>query len=121
APGWYFRVHILPPETEPTTHFPFAAAMPAGTKLSPEDDAKFRKMRRYAFEVQDKPIIDAQQQAIGDADFWSLDPVLLTVDAGPVRMRRTLESMVREEQERQAASPARDKRPAGASETVHAD
>src|SRR5690606_40527538 len=84
------------PHTFPTRRssdlYHFAAAMPAGTNLSPEDDAKFRKMRRHAFEAQDKPIIDAQQQAIGDADFWDLEPVLLTVDAGPVRMRRDRKS-----------------------------
>src|SRR5690606_41831223 len=101
------------PHTFPTRRssdlYHFAAAMPAGTNLSPEDDAKFRKMRRHAFEAQDKPIIDAQQQAIGDADFWDLEPVLLTVDAGPVRMRRTLERMVGEEQKRKAAKAAPQK------------
>jgi len=107
--GWYYGIHILTPETERSTHYHFAAAMPSGTNLSPEDDAKFRKMRRHAFEVQDKPIIDAQQQAIGDADFWDLGPVLLTVDAGPVRMRRTLERMVGEEQKRKAAKAAPQK------------
>jgi len=105
--GWYYGIHILTPETSNTTHYNFVAAMPSGTRLSPEEDEKFRSMRRHAFEVQDKPIIDAQQEAIGDADFWSLQPVLLSVDAGPVRMRRTLERMVREEQEKAAAKAAR--------------
>lgn len=96
--GWYYGVHILTPESAQTTHYHFAAAMPAGTRLSPEDDKKFRALRRYAFEVQDKPIIEAQQAAIGDADFWSLKPVLLSVDVGPVRMRRALQRMLKEEQ-----------------------
>lgn len=103
--GWYYGIHILTPETENSTHYHFAAAMPAGTNLSPEDDAKFRTMRRYAFEMQDMPIIDAQQKAIGDANFWDLEPVLLTVDAAAVRMRRTLERMVREEQEAASKAP----------------
>lgn len=96
--GWYYGIHILTPETANTTHYHFIAAMPSGTSLTPEEDEKFRTMRRYAFEGQDKPIIDAQQAAIGDADFWDLKPVLLSVDAAPVRMRRTLERLVKEEQ-----------------------
>jgi vanillate O-demethylase monooxygenase subunit len=88
--GWYYGVHILTPETERTTHYHFAAAMPIGTRMSPETEEKFRALRRYAFEMQDKPIIDAQQEAIGDADFWSLKPVLLSIDLGPVRMRRAI-------------------------------
>lgn len=95
--GWYYGIHILTPETENTTHYHFAAAMPSGTNLSPEDDEKFRTMRRYAFEVQDKPIIDIQQAIIGDNNFWDLGPVLLSVDAGPVRMRRTLERLIAQE------------------------
>lgn len=105
--GWYYGVHILTPETENTTHYHFIAAMPPGTKLSEQDDEKFRTLRRYAFEMQDKPMIHAQQQAIGKNNFWDLKPVLLSVDAGPVRMRRTLEKMVKQEQaEREAASQA---------------
>ncbi|MBU4611689.1 aromatic ring-hydroxylating dioxygenase subunit alpha [Achromobacter sp. GG226] len=104
--GWYYGVHILTPETERTTHYHFAAALPAGTRLAPEDAATFAQMRRYAFEEQDKPIIDAQQAAIGEADFWSLKPVLLTVDAGPIRMRRSLEKLRQAEVAKRTAAAA---------------
>lgn len=107
--GWYYGIHILTPATERTTHYHFAAAMPPGTNLSPEADQRFRQLRRFAFEEQDKPMLYAQQQAMGDAEFWDLKPVLLSVDAGPVRMRRTLERMVQEEQDRAGA----ELRPAG--------
>ena len=96
--GWYYGIHILTPETERTTHYHFAAAMPSGTKLTPENAQKFRELRRYAFESQDKPVIDAQQAAIGDSDFWAMKPVLLSIDVGPVRMRRALSRMLKAEQ-----------------------
>lgn len=95
--GWYYGVHILTPETEKTTHYHFAAAMPPGTQLSDEEAREFSSLRRHAFEAQDKPVIEAQQAAIGDRDFWDMKPVLLSVDAGPVRMRRAIERLLQEE------------------------
>jgi len=71
--------------------------MPPGTSLTTEEAAEFSRLRRYAFEMQDKPILDAQQEALGDQDFWAMKPVLLTVDAGPVRMRRALERLLKAE------------------------
>jgi vanillate O-demethylase monooxygenase subunit len=47
--------------------------------------------------MQDKPILDAQQEALGGQDFWAMKPVLLTIDAGPVRMRRALERLLKAE------------------------
>jgi phenylpropionate dioxygenase-like ring-hydroxylating dioxygenase large terminal subunit len=97
--GWYYGVHILTPDTEKTTHYHFAAIMPPGTKLTETEAQEFSALRRLAFQEQDKPFLDAQQAAIGDRDFWDMKPVLLTVDAGPIRMRRQLEKMIKEEQE----------------------
>ncbi|MDF3833203.1 aromatic ring-hydroxylating dioxygenase subunit alpha [Cupriavidus basilensis] len=102
--GWYYGVHILTPETRYTTHYHFAAALPAGTRLTDAEAAKFAEMRRFAFEEQDKPILDAQQAALGETDFWAMKPVLLTIDAGPVRMRRAIERLIAAE--RQTAQPA---------------
>jgi phenylpropionate dioxygenase-like ring-hydroxylating dioxygenase large terminal subunit len=102
--AWYYGVHILTPETSRTTHYHFAAARPPGNELDPESNAKLAELRRIAFEDQDKPIIDAQQAALGDADFWSMKPVLLSIDAGPVRMRRILERLIKA-QETEAAAP----------------
>jgi Vanillate O-demethylase oxygenase C-terminal domain len=58
----------------------------------------------YAFEMQDKPIIEAQQSCIGDADLMSLRPVLLSGDAAAVRARKVLDKLIREEREASAAS-----------------
>jgi phenylpropionate dioxygenase-like ring-hydroxylating dioxygenase large terminal subunit len=96
--GWYYGVHILTPEGPLTTHYHFAAALPLGTSLTTDEAAQFAEMRRYAFQEQDKPILDAQQAGIGNNNFWDMKPVLLSIDAGPVRMRRSLERMLRAEQ-----------------------
>jgi phenylpropionate dioxygenase-like ring-hydroxylating dioxygenase large terminal subunit len=101
--GWYYGVHILTPEGPLTTHYHFAAALPLGTSLTPDEAAKFAEMRRFAFQEQDKPILDAQQAAIGNNNFWDMKPVLLSIDAGPVRMRRSLERMLLAEQKQKEA------------------
>jgi vanillate O-demethylase monooxygenase subunit len=50
------------------------------------------------FGEEDLPMLEAQQQAIGDSDFWSLKPVLLAGDAGAVRARRVLDRLIAQEQ-----------------------
>lgn len=100
--GWYWGVHILTPETGKTTHYHYAAARPVGAELDAESDKKLAALRRIAFEDQDRPIINAQQAALGDADFWDMKPVLLSVDVGPIRMRRMIERLLKEEEEKRA-------------------
>jgi phenylpropionate dioxygenase-like ring-hydroxylating dioxygenase large terminal subunit len=95
--GWYYGIHLLTPETSSTTHYHFASARPPGSVSDAATDAELARLRRIAFAEQDKPIVDAQQQVIGDKDLWAMKPVLLAVDAGPVRMRRTVERLVKEE------------------------
>ena len=99
--GWYYGIHILTPESASTTHYHFAACMPPGTSLSPDEAREFATLRRYAFESQDKPILDLQQAAFGGKDFWDMKPVLLSIDSGPIKMRRQIERLL--EQEAQAA------------------
>ena len=101
--GWYYGIHILTPESELTTHYHFAAALPSGTSLTPEDYVKYTELRRYAFNDQDKPILDAQQTALGGNDFWAMKPVLLSIDAGPVRMRRSIEKLLKAEESKEEA------------------
>jgi vanillate O-demethylase monooxygenase subunit len=52
---------------------------------------------RQPFEHEDLPMLEAQQEAIGDSDFWSLRPVLLAGDAGAIRARRVLDRLIAEE------------------------
>lgn len=44
-------------------------------------------------------MLEAQQLAMGDSDFWSLKPVLLPGDAGAVRARRVLDGLIAQELE----------------------
>lgn len=104
--GWYYGIHLLTPETETATHYHFASARPPGSVSDAATDAELARLRRIAFADQDKPIVDAQQQVVGTQDLWALNPVLLAVDAGPVRMRRTMERLIREEQTQRQAQPA---------------
>ena len=59
------------------------------------------------FHAEDKPMIEAQARAMGDAEFWSLKPVLLAGDAAAVRARRLLARMI----EAETASLAQPVRP----------
>lgn len=98
--AWFLGIHLLTPETESTTHYHFASARPPGSVVDPDLDAELARCRRIAFADQDKPIVDAQQRIVGNQDLWAMKPVLLAIDAGPVRMRRTIERLVGDEQRR---------------------
>lgn len=90
-------VHLMTPETESTTHYFWSNSR----DFRRDDDALHAALDRgfqIAFEQQDKPMIMAQHDAIGDEDFWDLHPVILQGDAGAVRARRILKKMIREEQ-----------------------
>ncbi|MNG13287.1 hypothetical protein D3C84_969580 [compost metagenome] len=50
------------------------------------------------FSTEDLPMLEAQQRMIGDADFWSLKPILLPGDAAAVRARRVLDKLIADEQ-----------------------
>jgi len=56
------------------------------------------ELLRQPFETEDKPIIEAVARAMGDAEFWSLKPVLLRGDEAAVRARRILAQRIAAEQ-----------------------
>ncbi len=91
--GITLNVHIMTPETPSTTHYFFAA-----TRDFALDDIalneRIAQTRSTIFATEDKPMIGAQQERIGDADFWDLNPVLLAIDEGSVRVRRKLKRMI---------------------------
>jgi phenylpropionate dioxygenase-like ring-hydroxylating dioxygenase large terminal subunit len=80
--------HILVPETVDSTHY-FYTHEP-----TPEAFALLEK----AFLEEDHPMLHAQQQAMGEADFWDLKPVILPSDAGAIRVRRRMMQLRRAEQ-----------------------
>jgi vanillate O-demethylase monooxygenase subunit len=92
-------VHIFTPETASTTHYWFSTSYPKhmGEEGERRAAADIRFLRA-PFEAEDLPMLEAQQKAIGNNDFWSLNPVLLPGDAAAVRTRRVLDVMIKKEQ-----------------------
>ena len=72
---------------------------PSHPTLLPNSDAaisaQLSALRRYAFDEQDRPIVETQQRAYdvaGGPD--SLRPVMLSIDAAPLRARRALAKII---------------------------
>jgi phenylpropionate dioxygenase-like ring-hydroxylating dioxygenase large terminal subunit len=93
APG----VHLMTPETPTTTHYFWSNAR----DFRRDDEALHRALDeglRYAFEHQDKPMIEAVGESMDGEDFWDLRPAILACDAGAVRARLILRKLIRDEQ-----------------------
>jgi len=92
---------MLTPETDRTTHYFFTAVrfnvLTADDALNAQIQEKISTTRRFAFEEQDAPVIEAQQ-VITDAAETSVDPVILAIDVGPVRYKKILERLIRAEE-----------------------
>lgn len=93
-----FSGHFLTPETEASTHYFFGFGLP---KLM-GDAAK--SLVEYAvdglmtpFKQEDLPMLEAQQRAIGEGDFWAAQPVMLSIDGAAVRARRIMERKLADE------------------------
>ena len=54
---------------------------------------KIATTRRFAFEEQDAPVIEAQQELI-EAASTPVDPVILAIDVGPVRYKQILRKLI---------------------------
>jgi phenylpropionate dioxygenase-like ring-hydroxylating dioxygenase large terminal subunit len=98
----YHGIHMLTPEEHDSTHYFFTAVR---WNVMTDDETnrvlrdKVAKLRRFAFEEQDGPVIERQQIILNKAS-RRLDPVILSVDVGPVRYKRVLERMLAAEAER---------------------
>lgn len=90
------NAHILTPETSSSTHYFFAA-----TRNYRVDDhalnERIATTRARIFATEDKPMIESVQARMGDAEFWSLKPLLLSIDAASVRVRRRLKALIERE------------------------
>ena len=97
------NAHFLTPETATTSHYFFAA-----TRNFREDDVELNeaiaRTRETVFRTEDGPTLEAVQRRMGDADFWSMKPLLLSVDEGAVRARRILMRMIEAESVRGKAA-----------------
>ncbi len=98
--------HFLTPIDANTTAYHFCAIRWNPRHWGPEVDADIRQqlaeLRRFAFEFQDQPVIDAQQRNLDDPAVDTSRPALFDIDIGPVRFSRILDELI--EQECDAAS-----------------
>jgi phenylpropionate dioxygenase-like ring-hydroxylating dioxygenase large terminal subunit len=98
----YHAIHMLTPESERSTHYFFTAVrfgvLTTDEKLNRDLQEKIASMRRFAFEEQDAPVIEAQQRILETAN-RPLDPVTLAIDVGPVRYKRVLGKMLAAERQ----------------------
>lgn len=90
------NAHIMTPETETSTHYFFAASR--NYQVDDFDLNNFiAETRMKVFSTEDEPMIASVQRRMGDADFWSLKPVLLGVDEAAVRVRRRIMKLLETE------------------------
>lgn len=91
-----YDLHTATPETSGSTHYYFATR-----RNHIADDGDYNKMKiaamHAAFENEDGPIIEAVQGEMDTADFFSLNPVLMTNDVAPVKVRRLLQRLIAQE------------------------
>lgn len=91
--------HFFTPETEKSTHYFYAMCCPRSAGPDADDIARAQtEAVREPFMAEDLPVVEAQQEMIGDADFMALKPILLPGDAGGGRARRILEKMIAAEE-----------------------
>ncbi len=97
-----YGMHFLTPETETSSHYHFAAArqnpITWGEPIDTEIREKISDLRRYAFEFQDKAVIEGQQTVL---QRYRQPPkfVLLEIDGGTARYRRIMESLIAAEKQ----------------------
>lgn len=96
----YLAIHLLTPETERTTHYRFSAVrwnvLTQGDELNEQIRRKIAELRLFAFAEQDGPVVEAQQRRLDESE-TVLEPVLLKIDAGPVRCKRVLDRLLSQE------------------------
>lgn len=88
--------HFFTPVSESSTHY-FWTYSRDYDRENAALDAQIAEMVQYVFSQQDKPIVEAQQRVIGDADLLELRPVMLPGDAAAVRARRVVARLLAEE------------------------
>lgn len=75
-----------------------------------EEDAEYNaqkiKAMHAAFEDEDVPIIEAVHKEMRTTDFFSLNPVLMSNDVAPVKVRKVLGRLIEEERKEKAGQVA---------------
>lgn len=90
------QAHILTPADEHTTHY-FWSSTRFHDLASPDVDAMLLGLFGNAFDIEDKPMIEAAYGNVRGKDFWLEKPISLGIDQGATRARRILERMIAKE------------------------
>jgi len=86
--------HLFTPETSTTSHYLFNNSRDFLVDDA-QVNASVRAALTKAFGEQDIPMIEAQQELIGDRDLFELRPVILVTDRGGVMARRNLAKQIK--------------------------
>lgn len=98
--------HFYTPETATTTHYLWLVSRRA--ELNDDKLDEFvRSAGNQAFEMEDRPIIEAQQTNMVGRDFAAMRPVSFSSDGAALLARRILARKIAEEQRRSQDAPAR--------------
>lgn len=90
--------HIFTPERSDTTHYWYASCFVKKDHTNAQAQVEQHvEGLTVPFSTEDLPMLEAQQQVIGEQDFWALKPVLLPTDAAAVRARRVLDTLIQTE------------------------
>lgn len=90
------QAHILTPADEHTTHY-FWSSTRFHDLDSSDVDAKLLALFRDAFDIEDKPMIEAAYENARGKEFWMEKPISLGIDQGATRARRILQRMIVQE------------------------
>lgn len=92
-----WSAHIVTPERARTTHYFYF-----NTREYRVDGDAYNQLfaagLRHAFTTADKPMIEAQQRWLGDADLFDKKPVLLASDTASTPARRVYARLLATEQ-----------------------
>jgi phenylpropionate dioxygenase-like ring-hydroxylating dioxygenase large terminal subunit len=91
-----YALHVITPETATTSHY-FWTIWRTYDLENAAMTEHATQAALFAFQQQDKPVIEAQQSRLGDQDFWAMKPVVLPTDAAAVLVRRQLAKLIASE------------------------
>ncbi|MFM5953453.1 MAG: Rieske 2Fe-2S domain-containing protein [Novosphingobium sp.] len=86
---WVFTGHHLTPVSPIRTLYYWTVVRNHGVN-DPDVDAFWQGSIDYAFAIQDKPMIEAQQAALGDRQVEAMHPVAIPADLAGAKARRML-------------------------------
>lgn len=102
-----YTLHCMTPESAVSSHY-FMCSI----RRLLVDDVAFSAMLKgaltHAFNHEDKPMLEKQQQRMGTDDLWALKPVLLGIDNAAVQARRMLDKLIAKELCRSGKSVAQE-------------